>query len=36
MDGAPLITEFMALNDHTFADQGGEYEDWIELHNAAY
>lgn len=28
-----LITEFMASNESTLADQAGEYSDWIEIHN---
>jgi hypothetical protein len=28
-----LITEFMASNDSTLADQDGDYSDWIEIHN---
>ncbi len=31
--GAPLITEFMASNDTTLADEDGDYSDWIEIHN---
>ena len=31
--GAPLITEFMAANDSTLADEDGEFSDWIEIHN---
>jgi hypothetical protein len=27
------ISEFMAANDSTLADEDGEYSDWIELHN---
>ncbi|MEZ5301252.1 MAG: LamG-like jellyroll fold domain-containing protein [Verrucomicrobiales bacterium] len=29
----PLITEFMAVNDSTLADEDGDYSDWIEIHN---
>jgi hypothetical protein len=29
-----VITEFMAVNDTTLADEDGNYTDWIELHNA--
>ena len=29
-----VITEFMASNDVTLADKDGEFEDWIEIHNA--
>ncbi len=28
-----VISEFMASNTHTLADEDGEYSDWIELHN---
>src|SRR5512135_1302714 len=28
-----LITEFMAANSSTLADEDGDYEDWIEIHN---
>ncbi|HEX2746743.1 MAG TPA: lamin tail domain-containing protein, partial [Verrucomicrobiales bacterium] len=28
-----VISEFMADNTHTLADENGSYEDWIELHN---
>ncbi|MEL6852340.1 MAG: CotH kinase family protein, partial [Bacteroidota bacterium] len=31
--GELVINEFMASNDHTVADQDGEYDDWIELYN---
>src|SRR5205823_2455496 len=31
--GAPLITEFMAANVSTLADEDGEFSDWIEIHN---
>jgi hypothetical protein len=27
------ISEFMAINGHTLADQDNEFSDWIELHN---
>src|SRR5689334_17663526 len=27
------ISEFMAINGHTLADQDNEYSDWIEVHN---
>ncbi len=35
--GAPAvrINEFMADNTHTIADERGEYEDWVELHNTS-
>ncbi|MGA2543899.1 MAG: CotH kinase family protein [Verrucomicrobiota bacterium] len=29
------ITEFMASNTHTLADEDGDYSDWIELQNAS-
>ena len=29
-----LITEFMAANTHTLADEDGSFEDWIEICNA--
>jgi hypothetical protein len=29
-----FISEFMALNKQTLADEDGAYSDWIELHNA--
>ena len=29
-----LITEFMAINDHTLTNQDGVYPDWIEIYNA--
>ena len=29
------ITEFMASNSHTIADEDGDYEDWIELQNTS-
>ncbi|HVR35109.1 MAG TPA: CotH kinase family protein, partial [Methylomirabilota bacterium] len=28
------ITEFMASNSNTLADEDGDFEDWIELHNS--
>ncbi len=28
------INEFMASNDTSFADENGEYDDWIEIYNA--
>ena len=33
LDAGPLITEFMAVNDATFADEDGDFSDWIEIHN---
>src|SRR6266704_5642182 len=29
-----LITELMASNTHTLADEDGDFEDWIEIYNA--
>lgn len=29
----PVISEFMASNDTTLADENGDYPDWIEIHN---
>ena len=31
--GEVLISEFMASNSRTLADEDGEFSDWIELHN---
>ncbi|QQL44186.1 CotH kinase family protein [Sulfuriroseicoccus oceanibius] len=31
--GAPVISEFMASNDTTIADEDGEFADWIEIYN---
>ncbi len=28
------INEFMASNDYAYADENGEYDDWIEIYNA--
>jgi len=33
INAAPVITEFMASNKVTLADDDGDYSDWIELHN---
>src|SRR4030042_2224636 len=34
LDGnALVISEFMALNDSTLADENGAFSDWIEIHN---
>ncbi len=30
---APVISEFMASNDSTLADEDGDYPDWIEIYN---
>lgn len=29
----PVITEFMAANNTTLADEDGTYSDWVEIHN---
>ena len=34
-DGQVLITEFMAANTRTLADEEGQFPDWIELYNAS-
>jgi len=28
-----IINEFMASNDYTYADENGEFDDWIEIYN---
>ncbi len=33
MDGLPLITEFMALNESGIQDEDGDRSDWIEIYN---
>src|SRR6185369_5302671 len=33
--GQLRITEFMAANTRTLADEDGAFEDWIEIHNAS-
>ena len=34
LDVGPLfISEFMAINNNTLADEDGEYSDWVEIHN---
>src|SRR5688572_24697463 len=33
MAGDVIISEFMAINGTTIADEDGEFSDWIELHN---
>ncbi len=33
LSGGPLITEFMADNDSSLADEDGDFSDWIEIHN---
>ncbi|MEE8452309.1 MAG: lamin tail domain-containing protein, partial [Thermoguttaceae bacterium] len=35
LDGSPIISEFMAINDTTRADEDGIYSDWLEIHNPA-
>lgn len=35
LEGTVVINEFMAANDATVADQDGEFDDWIELHNTS-
>ncbi|NQU23165.1 MAG: lamin tail domain-containing protein, partial [Candidatus Nealsonbacteria bacterium] len=35
LQGGPLISEFMAVNNHTLADEDGDFSDWIEIHNPA-
>lgn len=34
LDGAPIISEFMAINESTLADEDGDYVDWIEIYNS--
>ena len=31
----PVISEFMAQNNNTLADEDGEYSDWIEIRNTS-
>ena len=33
LHGGPLITEFMADNASSLADEDGDFSDWIEIHN---
>lgn len=33
VNAAPVISEFMAANDTTLADEDGDFSDWIEIHN---
>ncbi|MDP6547104.1 MAG: lamin tail domain-containing protein, partial [Phycisphaerae bacterium] len=33
LSGEVLITEFMADNDATLADENNDYSDWLEIHN---
>jgi hypothetical protein len=35
MAGDVVISEFMAINGTTVADEDGDFSDWIELHNTA-
>ena len=35
LTGSPYISEFLAINDTTLADEDGDYCDWIEIHNPA-
>jgi len=32
--GAPIISEFLAINQSTVADEDGEFTDWIEVFNS--
>src|SRR4030042_48610 len=33
LDGGPVISEFMALNNSGYTDGDGQHVDWIELYN---
>ena len=33
--GALFINEFLASNDACYADEAGEYDDWVELYNSS-
>ena len=33
LDGTPVISEFMAVNNSALKDEDGDYSDWIELFN---
>jgi len=33
LDGGPLISEFMAVNESALVDGDGNFEDWIEIYN---
>ncbi|MDA7518286.1 lamin tail domain-containing protein, partial [bacterium] len=33
VNATPVISEFMAANDATLADEDGDFSDWIEIHN---
>ncbi len=33
LSAAPVITEFMASNQSTLADDDGDFSDWVEIHN---
>ena len=32
----PVISEFMAVNSRTLADESGQFPDWIEIHNPEF
>src|SRR5262245_38699730 len=33
--GDVIISEFMADNTHTLADEDGDYDDWVEIYNTS-
>jgi len=33
LDGTPMISELMAINDNVLQDGDGQYSDWLEIHN---
>jgi len=33
LSGSLYISEFMAINDSTLADEDGDFSDWVEIHN---
>ena len=33
LDGSPIVSEFLAINDSILEDEDGDFSDWIELHN---
>ncbi len=33
LNAGPVISEFMAANNSTLADENGDFSDWIEIHN---
>ncbi len=35
LDGTLVINEFLASNDAGYADENGEFDDWIELYNGS-